>query len=857
MSTLAANQPVPNDNPGSLFNIESFDPASKVFVGTHPGRKERYLGAIWEGEPLSGIGEGELLAIQASLSSFFPVGTIIQFGLLATPDIQGAIYDYESGKAKVNSGPILKELVNRHSQLMLSGAKTPIIKSSGVHFCKKRLIVSIKIPVDSVNGLHIKEFSEYVEKLQSGLSAGGLRLHRMNVQEYLRTCRLITHIYDNLDNRYDETVPLCDQVFYGGDEVVVHKDHLEFNTGNTSENNFVAMALCPKHFPKETNIAIMNYVLGDPKGVSNQITDPFYACLTISYPDQVSKKATIDQKGGWIDHQLFGGSTAKFVPILAHKKYGFDTLREEVETNSAVLVDTSFCVWYFAKKKELLNKVVEESRTYLASLGFDVRLDRLILDTLYSESLPLNTTDEGRVGLFRTHTLTASQSCQFLPILSEWKGSSKPVVSLSTRRGEVGGIDFFESDTNYNGVIVAASGSGKSFLTQRIVTDYLAEGAKVWVIDSGRSYQKLAAAVGGTFMEFSPSSDICLNPFTSFLAERGGANKSIDDEMDFLAALLERMAAQREQLTDLELETLKKGIRQTFIEYQGHTTVRNIADWLMQQDDERAQNLALRLDSFAYGQFSKNFNDHANVNMNNDFVVLELDDLKNQKQLQQVVLLQLVNQISHEMYMTKGRKKVLIIDEAWSLLDDPIMARAMETAYRTARKYSGAVITVTQGIADLYRSRNSQAMIENAAWQLILEQKAEAIDSVIEEGLLKVEPYFHHMLKTVKTVRGSYSEIYVVRSGISGIFRLTVDRFTSIMFSTTGPERDKIMEVIDQGGDVIEAIQQFMIGETSYNKFQELKQLIFEVVREGTSRRELHGMLEGAIAQVEKMEQQG
>jgi conjugal transfer ATP-binding protein TraC len=476
------------------------------------------------------------------------------------------------------------------------------------------------------------------------------------------------------------------------------------------------------------------------------------------------------------------------------------------------------------------------------------------MDVLFSQHMPMNQTKEGMVGLFRNHTLTASQSAQFLPIMSEWKGTNSKSILLSTRRGELGGIDFFESDTNFNAVIVAASGAGKSFLTQRIIADYLAEGAKVWVIDQGRSYQKLCAAVGGTFMEFSAHSDICLNPFTSFLEERGGGRKTIDDEMDFLASLIERMAAQRESLNDLELETIKKAIRQTFIEYQGHSTIRNVADWLQAQaDDPRAQDLALRLDSFSRGQYSKIFNGHSNVNMDNDLVVLELDDLKSQKQLQQVVLLQLVAQISHEMYLSGSRKKILIMDEAWSLLDDPIMARAMETAYRTARKHNGAIITVTQGISDLYKSRNSQAMIENAAWQLILQQKAEAIDDVVENGLLKIEPYYHHMLKTVNTVKGSHSEVFISRGGtVYGIFRLTVDKFTQTLFSTDGQERSKIMAEIEAGVPVIEAIQRYIVGDDRAALVEQTEHLFATLLNEGVTRTEVHQMLQSALKRAAK-----
>lgn len=855
-----------HNTPDEFLNIHSYDPVYKLFAGSNPGHKGMYLGAVWIGEPLYGIGQGQVMSLQSALSSNYPPDTVIQFGLLAAPDINSTVYGYELLKTTTNKD--LQELVKRQADLILSGVDEPLIKASGIKLSKKRLIVTMKAPFDVINDVEMKIFSEYAEKLNSGLTSAGVHLKRANAQDYLGITRLITHIYDQVDDRYDENLALNEQIYYQGDELKIEKTSLFLNTGDVSDvinpdeesnavlahsRNYVAKVLSPKYFPKQASLGIMNYVLGDPKGLANQITDPYYVVITLNYPDQVSKRAEVSQKSAWIDHQMFGGSTGKFVPILAHKKANFDLMREEIDTNSAVLVDASFTMWFFGKTEKKASRSMEECRVYLSSLGFDMREDKIILDSLFAETFPLNTTKSGQVGMFRTHTMTASQACQFLPIIAEWRGSQYPSILMPTRRGEVGGVDLFESNSNYNGVIVAASGGGKSFFTQRIIIDYLAEGAKIWVIDSGRSYQKLAAAIGGTFMEFRPESDICLNPFTAFLPERGGQNKSIDDEMDFLASLIERMAAQREVLDDLELETLKKAIRQTFIEHQGHATIQNIADWLSaQHEDVRASELAIRLDSFAYGQYSKNFNGYANVNLGADFVVLELDDLKNQKQLQQVVLLQLVAQITHEMYLSPGRKKILIIDEAWELLDDPIMARAMESAYRKARKYDGSVITITQGIADLYKSKNSQSMIENAAWQFILQQKAEAVDDVIEGGQLRIEAYGAQQLKTLATVKNSHSEIMVIHDGVYGVMRLVVDRFTQVLLSTSGDERIKIIAAIEAGKDLVDAIEEFMLGEKEYSLIEEIGQMIHDAFAAGISKREVERLLRNSIDEIDR-----
>lgn len=836
-----------------MFRMQSFDASTNTFAGPIPGDKKKriYLGALWIGEPIIGLDEGTLISLQSLLAGNFPAGTVIQFGVVSAPDIDETIADYLYRKRNATH-PLLTELANRQAELISNGKKTPVVRSTGVLLSRKRIIVSMKCEYDKAEQTNLIKFNELTTSLDSSLKANSLYLSRATPHEYLELVRLLTHMYDKPDSRYDENIAINEQVFYTGDDVEVEKDHIKFNTGSDDSNNFVVAAMSPKFFPKDFHMGMMNYVMGDPRGVSNQLKLPYFMVMTLYYPEQMAKKAEIDKKASWINHQLFGGSTAKFLHGLTLKKEGFDILQAEIESNSAILVETSFSLWVYGRNLPEVKSMQEDIRTYWATLGFDVRPDKIILDVLLGECLPLNGSFPSAQGLNRTHTLTTSQASQFLPMMGEWRGTKNPSILLTTRRGEVAGFDLYSSSTNFNGVLVAQAGSGKSFWTQALISAYLAEGAKVWVIDSGRSYMKLCAGVGGTFMEFSPDSNVCMNPFTSFLPERGGADKRIDDEIEMLSSLVERMVAQRDSIGDTEMVLIQKAIRQTFIENQGHTTIQDISNWLSAQTgNSMAKDMALRMDRFAYGQYAKFFNGHSNVNMEADFVVCELDDLKSQKQLQQVVLLQLVSQITHEMYLTRGRKKILIIDEAFELLDDPVMARAMEVAYRQARKMEGAVLTVTQGLNDMYNSPAGKAMVANAAWQLILAQKAEVIDEVYNSGKLVLDGYNYQMLKTVRTVPGSHSEIMIVGDGNVGIFRMTVDRFTQAMYSTSGKDRTQVLDDIENGVDVIESVQRLIVGDNAYQRLQKLESEIEELMRTGSNRHEIANIVRNAAARVE------
>ena len=61
-------------------------------------------------------------------------------------------------------------------------------------------------------------------------------------------------------------------------------------------------------------------------------------------------------------------------------------------------------------------------------------------------------------------------------------------------------------------------------LLNSIALSYLGIGGRVWIIDIGRSFEKLCQTVGGQYLEFTPESDIRLNPFSMVEAKIGRAS---------------------------------------------------------------------------------------------------------------------------------------------------------------------------------------------------------------------------------------------------------------------------------------------------------------------------------------------
>lgn len=796
-----------NENDGSMFPqrsgrpfrhipVRSFDPESKVFYMQTEGGETR-LGVCFQGQPMTGADEGTMAMFKSVLTTEMPPGTFVQLGLFSEPDVSAYVNAYRA--AKNTTDKLLSRLTTRHALHHELGVNETLRGMNDVYLCRQRVIFSMSIPCETIpTSKEHSTIATIAGKMKDGLSTAGLWLVQMDEAEYLALIRRFFHLYDNDDYETDAYAPLREQVFGPSDAIDFGTSAIKFNDGE-----YYAKIISTKHFPNVANIALMNLLVGDPMGSSKQVTDPFWMTATIHYPDQNKKIPEVRQKYAWITNQGFGG-LAHMIPMLKYKKQGIETLIHEMDGGGGILCEMNFTMTLFSRDLERLNGLATTFLSWAASHRFEMRDDKRILKPLFYLLLPLGTTLGGIKNLFRFHTMAVSHAIRMLPIIGNWGGTGMGGSSIfATRRGTLALFDPHDSSSGMNGTIIAGTGSGKSFLAQHLLCDWMAGGARAWVIDQGRSYEKLCRAKGGQFIEFSVDSDICLNPFTKI--------SDIDDEMDLLKAMFAKMAAPEKGLGDFGMSALEQKIKAAYSKYVREADVDAVAEQCLNDPEPRIQDIGRQLFPFTrQGTFGRWFNGTNNVDLSNDFVVLELKELESRKVLQSVVLIQLFANISHEMYLTRGRSKYLLIDEAWSLLADPVMGKAIEGFYRTVRKNSGSAWLVNQDLDSLYSSPNGRAILGNCAWQLIMMQKTESIENAIRSGHLKLDVYEMNLLKSIRTSPGNYSEFMIKGEGHCGVVRYVSDRFAGILFSSKGWERDLIFDRMNAGENVVEVIDQLI-----------------------------------------------
>jgi conjugal transfer ATP-binding protein TraC len=420
----------------------------------------------------------------------------------------------------------------------------------------------------------------------------------------------------------------------------------------------------------------------------------------------------------------------------------------------------------------------------------------------------------------RLSTKTTRNAANLMPAVAEWLGTGTPTLMLLGRRGQIQFVDVFDKlgqGGNYNVAIAARSGSGKSVLLNEIAFSYRGTDSgrgpgRVWIIDVGRSYERTCHLAGGQFVEFSEAARLCLNPFTYL---RDDNNAAFEEQVGELKPIIAQMAAPSRRTDDLENAWIEQAIHAAWEAKRNAASITDVAAWLIAHEHTRAQELGQMLYPYTRdGVHGRFFDGEANLEFDNDFIVLELEELKSKPDLQAVVLQTVMSRINQAVYLGRedGRRKLLMIDEAWDLFGTGENAgKFIETAARRIRKYGGSLLTATQGVNDYYKTPASQAAFDNSDWLFLLAQKKESIEQLERSGRLSMDAHMKRTLTSINTVSGQYAEVMVVGPQGYSVGRLVLDPYSNALYSTTNEDFIRIKELMRQGLSTAEAIDRLLV----------------------------------------------
>ena len=296
---------------------------------------------------------------------------------------------------------------------------------------------------------------------------------------------------------------------------------------------------------------------------------------------------------------------------------------------------------------------------------------------------------------------------------------------------------------NANMVVFAKSGAGKSFTVKLEALRSMMVGAEILIIDPENEYQKLCDAVGGSYIRLSLNSDVRINPFDlPKVVDSEDANDALRANLVTLHGLFRLMlggnavsggavvpaltASEEADLDQALIDTYARvGITSDPLTHQSTPpTISNLYDTLLHMGGS-GPNLAQRLRKYTTGTFAGIFSQQSNIDINNQMVVFNIRDLEDE--LRPVAMYIVLSHIWN-IVRAEQKKRLLIVDEAWQLMQHEDSANFLFSLAKRARKYYLGLTTITQDVEDFMGSKMGRAIVGNSSMQLLLKQSVSAVD---------------------------------------------------------------------------------------------------------------------------------
>lgn len=785
----------------------SFDPTTQLFIN------QNSLGFIIETLPLVGCGEEVSRQLTGLFQHSLPLSSNLQCLLIASPRVEYWIGAWENERGK---GPrTAQELALERGQYFRSLATGH--KKVGVRTF--RLILSYSEGESVISPEALNRIQSFREQLSTTLKGWGLPVkvwqaenllqgldELLNPSDRLNTPQLSWNIHENLS----------DQLISPGARLRVAPFQLIYGGEEGNEEKLMRLYTA-RVFPNLWNPAAMGLLIGDPYDDFLRLNCPFFIHYGVHIAGEKTLKTKMLAKCGNVEKQA-ASPVAKYVPSLKREAEEWGYVREKFEAGQR-LVRTRFQVGLLCDKGKLSS---EEQTLFnlFRSHRWELVCDKYIQLPSLISCLPLSwgegSHEDGKKFL-KTKTTLSHEPANLIPLQGEWQGTSIPGMMLVGRRGQIFYWHPFDNNAgNYNTCVVGRSGSGKSVFMQEMMTSLLGSGGKVFVLDVGRSFEKTAKLLGGTFLEFSThplrgnsplrgSSPICINPFSTIPIED---KEAASDALAMLKPILSLMAAPKLGTNDLETSYLEQSLHKAWEEKGIETTISDVAQALCDHKDRTAKSLGERLYPYTKkGTYGRFFEGPANIDLSASLVVVELEELKEKRDLQAVVVQMVILQITNSVYL--GDRKTpscLILDEAWDMLRGKQSGEFIETAARRLRKYHGGLVVGTQSINDFYATPGAQAAFDNADWMCLLSQKPESIEQLKKSGRLSIDANLERTLRSLHTEQGQYAEIAIIGPQGHAVGRLLLDPFSKILYSTKADEFAAVQRLQAEGHSLRDSI---------------------------------------------------
>jgi conjugal transfer ATP-binding protein TraC len=474
-------------------------------------------------------------------------------------------------------------------------------------------------------------------------------------------------------------------------------------------------------------------------------------------------------------------------PMLDTAYRDLESLRDSLQQAQEHLFDVGLYMTLYGSTPEALDKVEGDVRGILDSKLIYTKPALFEQEQGFRSTLPL------AIDELQVHSkLNSAPLSSIFPFVS---------FDLSSDRGILYGINRHNSSLilfdrfsleNYNSVVFAKSGSGKSYAVKLEILRSLMFDTDVIVIDPEREYEYLAQATGGRVFNISLSSEHHINPFDL------PPVKDDEEPSDILRSniinLVGLFRIMLGGLTPEEDAIVDRAITETYAlkDITGDTNFTGVEPPLLSDFEnvlsgmEGSESLIIRLSKYTKGTWAGFINRPTNVDINKQFIVFSVRDMEDDlKPVAMYIITHFIwNAVRHEL-----KKRLLIIDEAWWMMKSEDTASFLYSVAKRGRKYYLGVATITQDVEDFLRSPYGKPILTNSSMQLLLKQSPTTIEVLQktfnltdEEKFLLLESgvgeglFFAGLKHAAIKIVASYTEDQIITSDPSQLLAIKKEK---------------------------------------------------------------------------------
>lgn len=427
-------------------------------------------------------------------------------------------------------------------------------------------------------------------------------------------------------------------------------------------------------------------------------------------------------------------------PILDTAIADIETLRDQIQQGTDRFFEFGVYLTVYGQNEKELEEVEQKIKGALEAQLIYVKPATFRMKEGFLSTLPLDN------DLLDAHnSLNTEPISSIFPFVSYDLTSDNGILyGINTHNNSLILFDRFSLE-NYNSVVFAKSGAGKSYTVKLEILRSLMTGAEVFVIDPEDEYSHLADTVGGSQIKISTSSDSHLNPFDIPEASSGEDFKDVfrAHVLD-LTGLFKLMFG---ELTPEESALLDEAIIQTYalkdvtLAGKGQGEMPLLSDFQnILEGLAGAESMAIRIRKYTEGTFAGFLNRPTNVSLNNRMVVFSIRDMEDE--LRPIAMYLILNYIWTKV-RTDLKKRILVVDEAWWLLKYEAGGAFLFNVAKRARKYFLGLTTISQDVPDFFTSPYGKPIVTNSSIQLLMKQSTASIGTIKETfNLTDAEKFF-------------------------------------------------------------------------------------------------------------------